>query len=86
MNTKIITDAAYELIAEEFETHPDFSEARQTVKAFTANSLVAWDAYEETGLHGTKKSIFDYVGTVSYGNTTKEVNDYLKTQKESWER
>jgi hypothetical protein len=86
MNKKIILDAKYERIAEEFETHPDFADARQTVKDFTANPLVAWNEFEENGLHTTKKSILDYAGIVSYGDTAKEVDEYLKIQKESWEK
>jgi hypothetical protein len=36
--TALAREKEYERIAEEFETHPDFSEARQTVKDFSVLS------------------------------------------------
>lgn len=51
---------AYEKIAEEFETSPDFSEARQTVQDFSILSKetlreaeISLKHYEKTGLHIT---------------------------------
>jgi hypothetical protein len=40
----IAREKEYERIAEEFETHPDFAEARQTVKDF---SVLSTDAIHE---------------------------------------
>ena len=59
-NINLENQAAYEAIAEEFENHPDFLEAREVVEDFSALNAdmlreidASIDHYEKTGLHIT---------------------------------